>query len=261
MTTLAVILAAGQGTRLLPLTADTPKCLIDVGGRPLLGHMLDALAAAGTTRAIVVTGHRAERVESYLAAHPPPLRVSTARNAAYATTNNAASLEAARHAIGAEAFVLCDGDVIFSESPLDALLASAEPCTLVVDRGASLGDEEMKVRIDARGLVAQLSKRLDPTVCVGESIGVQKLGGPALARVWDEVNAVVRADAATAYYEDVFQRLIDDGVRFGTSEVATDGWMQRADHADRAAARRRFGAEAGAAGPAGSTAGGPAPRR
>lgn len=240
MTTLAVILAAGQGTRLLPLTADTPKCLVDVGGRPLLGRMLDALAAAGTTRAIVVTGHRAERVESYLAAHPPPLRVSTARNAAYATTNNAASLAAARLAIGAEAFVLCDGDVIFSESPLDALLASAEPCTLVVDRGASLGDEEMKVRIDSRGLVAQLSKRLDPAACVGESIGVQKLGGPALPRLWEQLDAVLRVDAATAYYEDVFQRVIDSGERFGISGVTTTGWIEIDDAADLDAARRRF---------------------
>ncbi len=242
MSTLAVILAAGQGTRLLPLTIDTPKCLIDVGGRPLLGRMLDALAAAGIARAIVVTGHRAERVDAYLAATAQPLRVSTARNAAYATTNNAASLAAAREAIGGDAFVLCDGDVIVSGSPLSALLAAPEPCTLVIDRGASLADEEMKVQVNARGLVTRLSKRLDPQTSIGESIGVQRLGGPALTRLWDEVDAVVRADAATAYYEDVFQRLIDGGVRFGTSDVATEGWIEIDDMVDLAAARQRFSA-------------------
>jgi len=241
MTTLAVVLAAGQGTRLLPLTADTPKCLLDVGGRPLLDRLLAALAAAGLTRAVVVTGHRADRVDAFLAGTPPPLHVSTVRNAAYAATNNAASLAAARLAIGAESFVLCDGDVIFSDSPLPALLAAAEPCTLIVDRGASLADEEMKVQVAASGLITQLSKRLDPASCIGESIGVQKLGGPALPRLWDEVEAVVRADAAAAYYEDVFQRLIDSGVRFGTSDVATNGWMEIDDRADLDAARRRFG--------------------
>jgi choline kinase len=241
MTTLAVILAAGQGTRLLPLTADTPKCLLDVGGRPLLARMLDALAAAGITRTIVVTGHRADRVDAFLAAVPPALAVRTTRNPAYATTNNAASLAAAREAIGSDPFVLCDGDVIFAASPLEALLAAPEPCTLVIDRGAPLADEEMKVQLDADGLVSRLSKRLNPNACAGESIGVQKLGGPALARLWDAVSGVVRADAATAYYEDVFQRLIDGGVRFGTSEVATDGWMEIDDHADLAKARRRFG--------------------
>jgi choline kinase len=241
VTTLAVVLAAGQGTRLLPLTTDTPKCLIDVGGQPLLGRMLDALAAAGIARAIVVTGHRADRVEAYLAATTQPLRVSTARNAAYATTNNAASLAAARAAIGDQPFVLCDGDVIFSANPLPALLAAPEPCTVIVDRGAALAGEEMKVQVGASGLVTRLSKRLDPAACIGESIGVQRLGGPALARLWEEVDAVVRADAATAYYEDVFQRLIDSGVRFGTSEVATTGWMEIDDAADLDAARARFG--------------------
>lgn len=241
MTTLAVILAAGQGTRLLPLTADTPKCLIEVGGQPLLGRLLDALDAAGITRAIVVTGHRSERVDAYLASRARGPRVTAVRNDAYATTNNAASLAAARAAIGGDPFLLCDGDVIFFDSPLPALLAAAEPCTLVVDRGASLADEEMKVQTDAHGLIVRLSKRLDPAECVGESIGVQKLGGPGLARVWGEVEAVVRADAATAYYEDVFQRLIDAGLRFGASNVVSSGWMEIDDLADLTAARRRFG--------------------
>jgi choline kinase len=242
MTTLAVILAAGQGTRLLPLTADTPKCLIDVGGQPLLARMLDALAAAGLARAVVVTGHRADRVDAYLASRPHPLSVSTAQNPAYAATNNAASLAAARQAIGGEPFLLCDGDVIVDADALPALLAAPEACTLAIDRGAALAGEEMKVQVDAAGIVTRLSKRLDPASCVGESIGVQRLGGAALGRLWDEVDAVVREDAARAYYEDVFQRLIDRGVRFGTSDVATTGWMEIDDLIDLEAARRRFGA-------------------
>ena len=99
----------------------------------------------------------------------------------------------------------------------------------------------MKVQIDEDGWVARLSKRLDPAECIGESIGVQKLGGPMLPRLWDEVAAVVRDDAASAYYEDVFQRLIDRGDRFGTSDVATGGWMEIDDLSDLTAARRRFG--------------------
>ena len=243
MTTLAVILAAGQGTRLLPLTADTPKCLVDVGGEPLLARMLHRLAAAGVTRAIIVTGHRADRVDTYLASHPHPLSVSTAHNPAYATTNNAASLAAARPTVGVEPFLLCDGDVIVASDALPALLAAPEACTLAIDRGAILAAEEMKVQIDATGVVTRLSKRLDPASCIGESIGVQRLGGAALGRLWDEVDAVVREDAATAYYEDVFQRLIDSGVRFGTSDVATGSWMEIDDLVDLDAARQRFGAQ------------------
>jgi choline kinase len=237
----AVILAAGQGTRLQPLTCATPKCLIDIGGRPLLGRMLDALAAAGIEQAVVVTGHLAHRVDAYLAAHPPGLLVRAAHNRDYATTNNAASLAAARSAIGAGPFVLCDGDVIFSDSPLPALLAVADPCALAVDRRRPLGEEEMKVQVDSRGRVTRLSKRLEPLTSAGESIGIQKLGGPALPLLWDELDAVVRADAATAYYEDVFQRLIDRGIPFGTSDVAPGSWLEIDDRADLDAARRQFG--------------------
>ena len=241
MTSLAVILAAGQGTRLLPLTAASPKCLIQIGGRPLLARILDALAAAGLERAIVVTGYLSDRVDAYLEATDLPLGVITVRNPDYATTNNAASLAMARQAIGDDAFLLSDGDVIFSESPLPALLAAAEPCTLAVDRGAPLADEEMKVLVDEAGLVAQLSKRLDPRACIGESIGVQKLGGPALSLMWDELAAVLRDNAATAYYEDVFQRLIDRGIPFGVSDVTPGSWMEIDDCADLDVARRRFG--------------------
>lgn len=237
----AVILAAGQGTRLLPLTADSPKCLIQIGGRPLLARMLDALAAAGIERAIVVTGYLSDRVDAYLGARELPLHVTTVRNPEYAATNNAASLAVARPAIGDDAFLLSDGDVIFSESPLPALLAAAEPCTLAVDRGAPLADEAMKVQVDDTGLVAQLSKRLDPRACIGESIGVQKLGGPALSPMWDELGVVVRADATTAYYEAVFQRLIDRGIPFGVSEVRPGSWLEIDDSADLALARQRFG--------------------
>lgn len=245
MTRTAVILAAGQGTRLQPLTNSTPKCLIEIDGRPLLARMLEALAQAGIADAVIVTGHLADRVDRFLAA-PQPLRVRTARNAEYATTNNAASLWAARPAVDAcdggrdDGFVLCDGDVLLFESPLSALLGVPEPCALAVDRGAPLGNEEMKVEVDAAGRVTRLLKHIDSRGCIGESIGVQKLGGPALPIVWDEIEKVVHADAATAYYEDAFQRAIDRGVVFATSDVTPGSWIEIDDAADLEAARRRF---------------------
>ncbi len=63
----AIILSAGQGSRLLPLTADQPKCLIPFAGKTLLDWQIDALAAAGVAEIVVATGFRTEKVEAQLA--------------------------------------------------------------------------------------------------------------------------------------------------------------------------------------------------
>jgi choline kinase len=236
----AVILAAGTGERLRPLTDTTPKCLLEVGGRPLLGRLLDALADAGVGDAVIVTGHLAEHIETFLVKTPPALAVRCVRNSAYATTNNAVSLAAARPALGDDAFVLCDGDVVFSSNPVPALLAAAGPCVLAIDADAAYDAEAMKVELGADGRVMRISKRLLSTASAGESIGIQHIGGDGVARLWDTLAALVR-QRADAYYEDAFQEMIDGGVRFTVSPIAPESCLEIDDAADLAAARRRFG--------------------
>ncbi len=72
----AMVLAAGLGTRMRPLTDRTPKPLVPVYGRPLLDHVLDALAVAGIPEAVVNVHHLAEQIEAHLAARPAPPRVT-----------------------------------------------------------------------------------------------------------------------------------------------------------------------------------------
>ena len=74
--TTAIILAAGMGTRLRDKAVSKPLC--EVAGKPLIDHALERLAAAGLTRAIVVTGYEAERIEAHLD-RPQPLAVETVR--------------------------------------------------------------------------------------------------------------------------------------------------------------------------------------
>ena len=68
----AMILAAGLGTRLAPLTDKVPKALIVVRGRPLLAHVMDRLVAAGATRLIVNTSRFGDQIAQYLEEHTPP---------------------------------------------------------------------------------------------------------------------------------------------------------------------------------------------
>lgn len=241
MAVLAVILAAGTGTRLRPITDVTPKCLVEISGRPLLGRLLDALDDAGIRRVVIVTGHLAERIESYVSEHHRQLDAVFVKNPAYATTQNAASLGAARTAIDGHDFVLCDADVMFSVNPIPALLADAEPCALAVDADAPFDAEGMKVERGSNGFVKRLSKHISAGDSAGESIGIQKVGGAAAGRLWDVLGPIIARDPATAYYEDAFQRLIDEGARFAISRVAHGTWIEIDDADDLAAARRAFG--------------------
>jgi choline kinase len=237
----AVILAAGFGSRLRPLTDETPKCLLDVGGKTILTRQLERIAAAGIPRAVVVTGHLAERVEAHLNTAPPPLPVLLAPNPDYATTGNCMSVLAARTQTGGRGgIVLCDGDVVLTGNALDRLVTDPSPSALLLDTETRLAAEEMKALLDPQGSVRRLSKQLPPEECAGESIGIQKVAGPALPIFWATLEAMRDAGDTHGYYEDAFQRMIHAGVTFRTVPIGHHEWTEIDDLADLEDARARF---------------------
>jgi len=236
----ALILAAGTGSRLRPLTLDTPKCLLDVGGRTILSRQLERIAAAGIRRAVVVTGHLADRVEEHLHHHPPVIAVALARNPDYATAGNCMSVLAAREQVTGRGVVICDGDVVLTGNAMERLVHETCPCALLLDTETPLAEEEMKALLDERGTVRRLSKQLVPAECAGESIGVQKVGGPALPILWATLEAMREAGDTAGYYEDAFQRMLQAGVTFQSVPIGHHEWTEIDDLADLEDARARF---------------------
>ena len=111
----AIVLAAGQGIRLLPLTADRPKCMVPLAGRPLLHHLLDSLRAAGIEDIVVVAGYRAERLDA------PGCRIVL--NPAYADTNMVGTLFAASECMDDGADLLVSyADTVFEPRVIRAVL-------------------------------------------------------------------------------------------------------------------------------------------
>ena len=92
----AIILSAGQGKRLLPLTERAPKCMLPVRGRPLIGRQIDALLRCGVDDITVVVGFGAESVEAGLAERYGPRRIRTLYNPFFAITDNLVSCWVAR---------------------------------------------------------------------------------------------------------------------------------------------------------------------
>lgn len=237
----AIILAAGSGTRLRPLTLTTPKCLIDVGGMTILARQLERIAAAGIRRVVIVTGYLNELVTSHLQAHPPAgLEVRLAPNLEFATTGNCMSVLAARARVDASSIVLCDGDVVLTGDAMARLVAEPCPAALLLDTETQLAEEEMKAELDAKGNVRKLSKQLAPATSAGESIGIQKVGGTALGIFWATLASMRDAGDTQGYYEDAFQRMINAGVTFRTVPIGHHEWTEIDDLADLEDARARF---------------------
>lgn len=168
----AIILSAGQGRRLLPLTENIPKCLLPIGGRPIIEWQIDALLAAGIHDIAVVTGFKSSLVEALLQSYENRARINTIFNPFFEVADNLASCWIARSVMDRD-FLLMNGDTIFDKALLMQVLNSASaPITLSVSHKPIYDADDMKVQLDKRGWVKHVSKSLSANQIDCESIGL-----------------------------------------------------------------------------------------
>lgn len=204
----ALILSAGQGKRLLPLTASTPKCLLPVRGKPILQWQIEALSACGVRRIRVVVGFGAELVKRTLASIcPPSVDLRAIDNPLYTMTDNLFSCWMARAEMSG-GFVLLNGDTLFEYDVLRRLLASdPAPVTIAASRKESYDSDDMKICAAGSRLLA-VGKDLPPERTTGESIGalVFRGAGPQLFRQAVE-SAVAQPGAERRWYLSVINEM------------------------------------------------------
>lgn len=195
-----IILSAGQGSRLLPLTEDTPKCLLDIGGDTILGAQLRALRAGGVTDAVVVTGFRAAAVEAAAAAATAPgFQVRTLFNPFYNVADNLGSCWMARREME-DAFLLLNGDTLFETDVLAALLAAPPaPITLTIDKKAEYDSDDMKVKLDGTRLL-DVAKTLEPKDTHGESIGFSRFSADGAAAFVETLDQTMRTPSGLSWW-------------------------------------------------------------
>jgi choline kinase len=170
----AIILVAGQGKRLLPLTADDPKALLQIGERRSVAWQISALAACGVDDVVLVTGFNADKVDRVvdeLAPQFPACRIRTIYNPFYAVCDNLVSVWSARAEM-TEDFLLINGDTLFQAALARTVLDSPRaPVTVTIDRKAHYDEDDMKVRLDGDRLV-DIGKKLPLDQVQAESIGM-----------------------------------------------------------------------------------------
>jgi L-glutamine-phosphate cytidylyltransferase len=180
-----VILGAGQGKRLLPLTVDVPKALLDIHGRSLIGRQIDAFVECGLKQFVVVTGYGAQVMEEALGAIAVEhgIEIRTVYNPFYAVADNLASCWMARTEMDDD-FVQVNGDTLFRADLVRSLLKSSDADgTAAINRKARYDGDDMKVMLDG-GRLTEVGKTLPLEAVDAEAIGlyVFRGKGPGLYR-------------------------------------------------------------------------------
>lgn len=217
----AIILAAGIASRLRPLTDHTPKCLLKIGEKCLLERTINGLLTNNIQEVVIVTGYLQEQIIEFIHTHYPTLNVEFIYNEKYASTNNIYSLWLAGKSIGEEEILLLDSDIIFDPALISAVLTSSYPDCLAVNRHP-LGEEEMKVIPDSRGMVRQISKTCSVSEAIGESIGIEKISKEYSGYLLAELDRLILEEKqVNVFYEVAFERLIAQNQTFGIVDTTS----------------------------------------
>jgi len=236
---IGMVLAAGAGRRLAPLTEDLPKTLLPVhGDDTILDIALANLATAGLREVVIVTGFAEHQIESRVDAMAKRygLRLRTVSNDKALVWNNAYSLWLARDYFG-DGVLLCNGDTVHPVV-VEQVMLERQPreILLAMDDVKKLAEEEMKIVLGSEGTMVRINKAIDPADAAGEYIGVTRVEPGAADALADALEATWRRDT-TLYYEDGFQEYADRGGRVEVAPIGVVDWVEVDNHDDLARAR------------------------
>ena len=218
----AIILSAGQGSRLGHLVDERPKCLIDFNGRTLLDRQLDTLESNGVQEAVVVTGFHDDRVEEALANRSGGPRVRTIFNPFYKVADNTGSLYMAREELAGDCLVW-NGDTLVSNALMKRVVENERAGICVtIDRKPSYDDDDMKVVEDA-GQLKAIGKRLSAGVNA-ESIGLLAFRAAGAERFRQAIEQALRTpEGTTIWYLRVIHHLAQSSDVW-TLDISGEEW-------------------------------------
>jgi choline kinase len=194
----AIILSAGQGSRLGHLVDNGPKCLVDFNGRTLLDRQLDTLAANGVEQAVVVTGFRDDAVEAAIRARSGGPNVRTVFNPFYKVADNLGSLFVARQEVEGDCLVW-NGDTLVSDALMARVLTNdRQGICVTIDRKSGYDADDMKV-VEEGGRLKEIGKRITSGVNA-ESIGLLAFRGGGSAQFREAIERAMRTPEGTTIW-------------------------------------------------------------
>ena len=241
---IGVILSAGMGTRLMPLTKDIPKPLLVINEKTLLERMIENCMKAGIRDFILIVGYNKERVYDFAPELEEKHKISVKiiENTEYDVTNTSVSTYLASSYIEKESpddFILVNGDNVV-DPEIITRIAETDNTSMIVDNFKNLNEESFKLIIDnlklnsdetiANGVITEIGKGIDIPSSTGEFIGVSKVCKSDLKRFNELLVDLIDEDRQN-YYDLAYKPLSAESV---IDYVLTNGlkWTEIDDHND-----------------------------
>ena len=202
----AFILAAGVSRRLYPHTYNTPKCLLEVGGKPIIHYQLEALLDLGVKDISIVIGYHREILIQHLKDNFPTMNFNFIINHHYFETNTAYSVYIGKEVLN-ENHILMNADVVYPKGLLNKLIDTKHKTALAVDI-KSCGLEEVKVIDGGSDKIAAIGKELIETQCLGEFIGVAKLSKDFCNLFSNSLEDLIDSGGVNDYFEAAIQPIL-----------------------------------------------------
>ena len=233
-----IILAAGQGVRLRPLTNNIPKCLVELFGKPIIEWQIKTFRKCGITDLSIITGYKKEMISF------PDIHFF--HNDLYDETNMVETLFCAREKL-IDSVVVSYGDIVFEEKILQKLLDSESDISVVVDKNwekywrirfSNILDDAESMVLDDDGFIQNLGQKVDNVkeIC-GQYIGLMKFskkGTESMVEFYDKAKLTSKSGInplnpqisfEKSFMTDFLQGLIDDGKKIKAIPIE-NGWLE-----------------------------------
>jgi choline kinase len=228
----ALILAAGVGRRLKPITDRIPKTLIRIRDRPIIDHILSSIKKCNIKDVLIVTGYRDEMIRDYVGSGSKwGLNVNYCHNEKYRVTENIYSVMLAEKELLGEGFILINADDLFSPTIISRMMKKRGNIVIAVDGEGTLGSEEVKVTVN-NGKITSVTKKMDPSQAFGEDIGITKFSREGGKAFLNTIQEIIQERGPHFYFQEAVDYLANHDYPITYVDVEDEPWIEIDDHFD-----------------------------
>ncbi|MCU4176570.1 sugar phosphate nucleotidyltransferase [Carboxylicivirga sp. N1Y90] len=205
--TTALLLAAGTGSRLFPLTQNSPKCLTLVNDKSILDRLISNLKSQGFKRLVIVTGHLKDCIMDYLGEKSGDLSIEYIHSPLYKTTNNIYSLWMARNMIN-EPFVLFESDLVMNSTLLDDMVYPDRMAVALMKPWLN----GTTVSVNKANRVTQFQEGTTESYSDirYKTVNIYSFSLSSWQAIVKQLNQYISEGSVNCYYETVFAEMIDN---------------------------------------------------